>query len=67
MIAIYGLQPIGKDGALEANGEIHWYCSATCAERDLVELRREMATEATAYIAGECGPNGGTIKPESKK
>jgi hypothetical protein len=49
MFAVYGLQPIGANGALEADGEVHWYCSPEHAAQDLTELRREMGTEATAY------------------
>ena len=32
-IAVYELEPIGVDDALEANGQVHWYCSASCAAK----------------------------------
>lgn len=35
MIARYALEPIGADGALEATGEVHYYCSKDHANRDV--------------------------------
>jgi len=33
-IAVYELEPIGENSALEANGQVHWYCTAECAVKD---------------------------------
>jgi hypothetical protein len=35
-LAIYGLDRIGVSGAMEATGEVHFYCSADHAERDAI-------------------------------
>jgi hypothetical protein len=34
--AIYGLERIGKDGAYEATGEVHWYCCEDHAGRHAI-------------------------------
>jgi YHS domain-containing protein len=33
VIAVYELEPIGTDYALEANGQVHWFCSVECATK----------------------------------
>jgi hypothetical protein len=55
--AIYGLSPIGVNGALEADGEVHYYCSRECAEWDAlthryVAPRYSAITENTDAIEG---------------
>jgi hypothetical protein len=37
MYAIYELEPIGLDGALEANGRVHFYCSDNHAKQAITE------------------------------
>lgn len=34
--AIYGLEPTGVNGAYEATGEVHFYCSENHAERHAI-------------------------------
>lgn len=41
--AIYELEPIGKDGALEANGTIHWYCDKPCSLAGRLDYKGDLA------------------------
>jgi hypothetical protein len=51
--AIYELEPIGKDGELEANGSIYWFCSDACLEMGKAALPEPMKVGTdTDYIPG---------------
>lgn len=40
---IYELEPIGKDGALEANGSVHWYCDESCRSAGRLDFKGDIA------------------------
>lgn len=69
-LAIYELDAIGLDGALEANGRVHFYCSHACLETGRSDFNNQTIATGSddnwvdGTVCESCGDELREIEPE---